>query len=186
MILNNKYQFAFDVLSDTEKLSKGVWLCLLHASRIPPHVGLMINGNYNSLTIKDREMNVASVALLKTISQKKIESLFIKLVKHPVFSDEHQLNIFQEQLQQFTSVKPYEASCLSPIKLFAEEFYALPCNEEELVFDFVDRLNDNDYITEVVGLNIKEMNNENVFTFKTYNHAQLQELISLEVSSNIK
>lgn len=60
-------------------LNKDSLLVILHANRIPPHIGLLINGNYNSLTIKGHELNVNIEALLKTISQKKIESVFIEL-----------------------------------------------------------------------------------------------------------
>jgi hypothetical protein len=110
LISEAKYLIAFEDSKETSVVTKGTWLVILHASRIPPHVGLMINGNYNSLTIKERELNVSSEVLLKTISQKKIEALFLKIVKHPVFSSDHQLNIFQEQLNQFTSVKQNEAT----------------------------------------------------------------------------
>lgn len=123
LIANTKYQYHYDVLNEPSVLSKGTWLVLLHASRIPPHIGLMINGNYNSLTIKERELNVKLEALLKIISQKKIETLFVKIIKHQVFSEEFQLLTFQEQPKQFTVVKENEATCLSPIKLFFEEFY---------------------------------------------------------------
>lgn len=178
MIADSKYQFAYRVLNETSCLLKGTWLVILHASRIPPHVGLMINGNYNSLTIKERELNVKAEALLKTISQKKIETLFFKIVKHPVFSEEHQMQIFQEQLQLFTVVKQNEATCLSPIKLFFEEFYAVRNNKELLLYDFIEELNDNDYIGDCVALNGNSA--KPVFTFKTYSAEQLQERIKEE------
>ena len=57
-------------------LNKDSWLVILHANRIPPHIGLLINGNYNSLTIKGHELNVSIEALLKTISQKKNRECF--------------------------------------------------------------------------------------------------------------
>ena len=66
-------------------LHKDIWLVVLHANRIPPHIGLMINGNYNSLTIKGHELNVSSEALLKIISQKKIEKCFYKNKKESCF-----------------------------------------------------------------------------------------------------
>jgi hypothetical protein len=50
---------------------KNAWLVLLHAKRVPPHVGLMVDGVYNSLTIKGHELDVTFDALLKTIKQKK-------------------------------------------------------------------------------------------------------------------
>ncbi|MBK7667023.1 MAG: hypothetical protein IPJ32_06490 [Sphingobacteriaceae bacterium] len=50
------------------------------------------------------------------------------------------MSTFQEQLIQFTAVKQNEATCLSPLKLFFEEFYAVRNNKEQLFYDFVDEL----------------------------------------------
>jgi hypothetical protein len=180
LISDSKYLIAFEDLKDPSLINKGTWLMVLHASRIPPHIGLMIDGNYNSLTIKERELNVSSAALLKTISQKKIESLFLKLEKHPVFSSDHQLNIFQEQLTQFTAVKPNEATCLTPIKLFFEEFYAIQNNKEQLFYDFVDVLYQNDYIIKAIGTNVKCLTENNMFHLPHYTNEELQEKIKIE------
>ena len=145
------------VLNDSI-LNKDSWLVVLHANRIPPHVGLLINGNYNSLTIKGHELNVTIDALLKTISQKKIESIFIKLKKHPVFSFDHQLEMFVEAIKKFGPVRQYEATCLSPIKIFFEEFYAINNIETELYFDFMKRLNENLYLMSAGSLNFELQN----------------------------
>jgi hypothetical protein len=185
MISESKYLIAYEDCKDTLVLSKATWLVILHASRIPPHVGLMIDGNYNSLTIKERELNVGSEVLLKMIAQKKIEALFLKMVKHPVFSSGHQLSIFQEQLGQFTTVKQNEATCLSPLKLFFEEFYAVRNNKEQLFYDFVDELYQNDYIIQAVGLNIIHNLNNN-FTLPHYTNEELQQRIANERSAYLK
>jgi hypothetical protein len=138
-----------------EALKKGTWLAIIHAQRIPPHIGLIISGNYNSLTIKEHELNINSDVLIKTIIQKKIKSVFVKVVPHPVFSLDHQLAIFQEHLKTFGYVKQNENTCLSPIKQFFQEFYAIPLNESELLFDFMIRLNDNDYLEYASALNME-------------------------------
>jgi hypothetical protein len=185
LISETKYLIAYEDCKDTSVLNKGTWLVILHASRIPPHVGLMIDGNYNSLTIKERELNVSAEVLLKTISQKKIEALFLKVIKHPVFSSDYQLSTFQEQLNQFTTVKPNEATCLSPLKLFFEEFYAIRNNKEQLFFDFADELFQNDYVIQAVGTNIINRTG-NTFTLPHYTNEELQERIEKERSVFLK
>ena len=107
----------------------------------------------NSLTIKGHELDIDLDVLLKTISQKKIETMFIKLVHHPVFSYDYQLQIFKEYIKKFNQVKAFEASCLSPIKLFFQEFYALQLNATELLFEFMQRLQTNNYLDNVQSLN---------------------------------
>lgn len=160
---------------------KEPWLVILHASRIPPHVGLMVDGNYNSLTIKGHELDVRPEALLKTIQQRKIESIFIRLQKHPVFSNDYMLGVFQHQVQQFTVVKQGEATCLSPIKLFLSEFYALPYNEDELLYELMKRLEANDYTAERIFMHIEADSAKNTtFSLPEYSREELQEVIRRE------
>lgn len=137
-----------------ELLRKNAWLAILHAQRVPPHIGMIFSGNYNSLTIKERELNISSDILLKTIYQKKIKSVFVKIVPHPVFSIEHQLEIFQENLKKFTCVKQFEATCLSPVKLFFKEFYAVESGDKELFFEFTQQLNTNLFLEKACALNM--------------------------------
>ncbi|MDP1802316.1 MAG: hypothetical protein Q8L81_13240 [Bacteroidota bacterium] len=159
-------------------LSKDSWLVVMHANRIPPHVGVLINGNYNSLTIKGHELNVTIEALLKTISQKKIESVFIKLKKHPVFSLDHQTEMFKETIKKFGPVRQNEATCLSPIKLFFEEFYAVQLIEAELYYDLMKRLNYNSYLEFAGALNF-EMH-KNVMELPFYTIDELNETIKAQ------
>ncbi len=160
---------------DEAQLKKHLWIVLLHANRTPPHVGLIINGNYNSLTLKGHELDVDLEALLKTISLKKIESVFIKLVPHPVFSFDYQLQILKEYIKQFQKVKPNEATCLSPIKLFFQEFYALQLNTDELLFEMIERLEANNYLEYTQSLNFNLPLNAIELPF--YTSEQLQEII---------
>jgi hypothetical protein len=163
---------------DKHQLTKHLWIVLLHANRIPPHVGLLINGNYNSLTLKGYEFDVDIEVLLKTISLKKIESVFIKVVSHPVFSFDFQIQIFKEHIKQFQKVKPNEATCLSPVRLFFNEFYALQLNTNELLFELIEQLNANNYLEYAQSINFILPLNAIEIPFYTYE--QLQQIISVE------
>ena len=74
--------------------------------------------------------------------------------KHPVFISDYQKEICQFYIKQFNQVKANEASCLSPIKLFLQEFYAVKENKSELLFELIERLKQNQYISLVLGLHI--------------------------------
>ncbi len=138
-----------------ENCMKDTWLVLLHARRIPPHVGFIIQGNYNSLTVKGHELNIAFEAVYKTVQQKNIESAFIKVKSHPVFSQDYQLAVLQEIIKGFSSVKQHEATCLSPIREFFQEFYAVKNEPQELLFDFINRLNKNNFLEQVTACNFE-------------------------------
>lgn len=186
MTLTDRYTLPVTP-TNSQELSKGTWLVILHASRIPPHIGIVIDGNYNSLTIKGHELNVNLEVLLKTIQQKKIEALFIQLKKHPVFSTDYQKDICQIYIQQFTQVKPDEASCLSPIKLFLQEFYAVTVIENELLFELMERLKANQYITSITGYNVQAMLDEQYeLSLPVYTHKELQDVIKKERSDYYK
>ena len=176
----NSYFITFSDNTSIEELSNHSWIVVLHSSCIPPHIGILINGSYNSLTIKGHETDVDISVLLKTIQQKKIEAVFLKLKKHPVFSLDYQKEIFQIQVKQFTQVKPNEASCLSPVKLFLTEFYAVQLMEKELLYELVERLKQNDYIDKVLGLNIENQINSKEFYFPIYSYTELQAVILKE------
>lgn len=174
-------------MPDTDSLhilSKHTWLVILHASRIPPHVGIIIHGNYNSLTIKGHELNVSVEALLKTIRQKKIESVFYQLKKHPVFSQEYLLEVFQHHIAQFDYVKQNHATCLSPVKLFFDEFYAMPKLNNELLFEMVQRLEDNHYIENTLMIHVDDKSVKNgKFNLPNYSSETLHEVIKKERSA---
>lgn len=173
------YKIKVSNTHDLQELSKNTWIVILHASRIPPHIGILVDGNYNSLTIKGHELNINIAVLLKTIQQKKIESLFIQLKKHPVFSANYQLEICQHHIQQFIQVNN-EATCLSPVKLFLQEFYVIPLNEKELLFELVERLKQNDYIHKTIGLNVEQKISCDEFQLPIYSNAELQKVIETE------
>lgn len=176
----SKYSILISDNFNQDILLKDTWLVILHASRTPPHIGIMIDGNYNSLTIKGHELDINAKVLLKTIQQKKIETIFIKLKKHPVFSTDYQKEICQLYIKQFTQVKVNEASCLSPIKLFIQEFYALCEIKNELLFELIERLNVNQYIVDSQGLNIDEKLVNHEFQLPIYTSEKLQEIIKIE------
>lgn len=146
-------------------LVKHTWMVILHAKRVPPHIGMMIGGTYHSLTIKGHELDVSAEALLKTIHQRKINTLFLRLVSHPVFSTGYQSDIFREHIKQFSVVKQNETTCLDPVKLFLEEFYALAKQTDELMFELVKRMAENNYIHSVSALNMDLASNGFVLPF---------------------
>lgn len=161
-------------IQETE-IEKGIYLCLLHAKRIPPHIGVIISGKYHSLTIKGAEPNVQLKALLKTIAQKKIETIFLKIAPHPVYSLDHLNSVFLEILKPYTQIKNNELTCLSPIKEFFLEFYALRSNEKDIIFTFLNQLNNNSFILEANSLNLALENNQ--VKIPVYSQDELNEKI---------
>jgi hypothetical protein len=161
-------------------IKKGIYLVLQHANRIPPHIGIMIDNEYHSLNVKGQELNVSGTALLKNIGLRKIPTVFIKIKKHPVFSNQHLNESFVEQVKQFDRVNSEGNTCLSPIKLFFDEFYAIKKENVHLIFDLLDGLKENDFIDETCGMNLGETKG-NIFYLQPYNASDLQLRINSEL-----
>ena len=163
-----------------DELKKGIYLVLLNANHLPPHIGLLIDSVYHSLTIKGQELNINGGVLLKNISLRKIATVFIKLKKHPVFSNQFLNETFIEQVKLFDRVNEVENTCMSPIRLFFDEFYALPKENIKLIFDLLRGLKENDFIDETYGANLGELK-ENIFYLHTYNEKDLKKQIKSEL-----
>jgi len=163
-----------------EELKKGVYLVLLNANHVPPHIGLLIDSVYHSLTIKGQELNINGNVLLKNISLRKIAAVFIKLKKHPVFSNQFINETFIEQVKLFDKVNDHTNTCMSPIRLFFEEFYAIPKENVKLIFDLLSGLKENDFIDTTYGANLGELK-ENIFYLHTYNEIELKKRIKSEL-----
>jgi hypothetical protein len=113
---------------------------VMHATRIPPHIGLIIDKHYHSLTIKGRDINTPIRALVKNIEQRKIPSLFLKIKPHGTFSNTYMREHFILNIQEFPRVDKDVATCLSPIKLFFDEVYDVRMKEIHFLFDLLPHL----------------------------------------------
>ncbi len=160
----------------TQNLKKGLFVVLLHVNRIPPHIGAVINGKYHSLTIKGNEPDIEIELLLKTIQQKKIESAFLKIKPHPVFSIQHLNDVFLEILKKHPVITNHEVTCLSPLKEFFNEFYALNCLKEEMIATFIQKLESNNFIIEAFSLNLG--NNTKDLKLPVYTQNDLSKIIT--------
>ncbi len=176
--MNNKIHITAEV---GEGIKKGMYLVLLHANRIPPHIGLMMDNVYHALSIKGQEINVSGEALLKNISVRKIPSVFVEIKKHPVFSNSHLSESFMEQVKLFDKVSVSGNTCLSPVKLFFDEYYALDKAKINLVFDLLKELHRNNFSPAAFGANLGVLK-ENIFYLQPYNQKDLEKQIEEELS----
>ncbi len=67
-----------------------------------------------------------------------------------------------------------------------QEFYAICENKEELLFELIERLKQNQYINLTYGLNIDNKIEEGEFSLPMYSNEQLQEIIKIERANYYK
>tara|TARA_B110000285_G_scaffold119772_1_gene135517 strand:- start:15 stop:533 length:519 start_codon:yes stop_codon:yes gene_type:complete len=92
-----------------KSLNRGTFLCLFGTDKIPPHLGLVVDGKYYSTSAKGSRLGENVELILRRVNQSAIPTLFIKL-------------IIAEDIQKLiTAFESYpklkeDQTCLLPIK----------------------------------------------------------------------
>ncbi len=120
-----------------EKLLNGTYIVIVHASRIPPHIGIIADQAYHSLSIKGQELNVPVAAFIRNTTLRKIPCLFINIKSHPAYDAAQLKEHFISSIQQFPKVAAGSATCLSPVKLFFEEVYRVKMKDVHSIFELL-------------------------------------------------
>ena len=106
------FDFIFDSIQFQEKIEQlhGVHLWILHAAKIPPHIGISVDEHYFSLKAKGKDESVSIQSMLQVIDKKKISTVLIQLKSNLTFD---QVRI---EYSKFERAFGLETSCLVPIK----------------------------------------------------------------------
>ncbi len=167
--LSIQYKLSFDKQFIENDLLRGVYIAVIHATRIPPHIGLIIAGKFHSLSVKGQDINYSVAAFIKNSNQRKIPSLFIKIAQHNTFSEGYLKEHFISTIQQFPKVDIGVATCLSPVKLFFEEVYNIPMKDINYLFELLPKLHSEGLIENVSSLFIDETN----YQLPTYSKTEI-------------
>lgn len=124
------------VKANQESLSKGVYLVLLHANKIPPHLGVLIEGAFYSLMVSGPVINMELAVLLRTVHQKQMPSLFVG-IKGAKWH--HLKDLCARKMKAYERVDE-QTSCLKPINDFVNEAYSLDDNKSQFVFELLKHL----------------------------------------------
>lgn len=95
-------------ISESE-LQTGIFLWITHADKIPPHIGVSVNGNYFSLQVSGKD-DIGIEPIFRAIRLKKIPALFVRLDESG-FSDKRFLSVKND----YTSINESVNTCLLPI-----------------------------------------------------------------------
>ncbi len=147
-----------------DSLSKGVYLVIIHALRIPPHIGIIAGGAYHSLTIKGQEINQSIAVLIKNTRIRKIPSVFLKVKPHDTFSTDYLKEHFITNVQQFPIVNIGVATCISPVKSFFEEAFGVSMADVNYIYELIPRLIERGLIENISALFV----DENTYCLPTY------------------
>ena len=134
---------ATESLENTVPLHRAFFLCVLHADKIPPHVGCLVDGHFFSLKVNGKDEQIPVNQLFKALSHKKVPTLFIQV------DCEMKLDRVKEVYANYTSIHVGQSTCLSPIvELFQ-------CNESvHKLSEFLEYLEDQGRIDTVFKVHL--------------------------------
>ena len=141
------YSFEFDSiiqLKDFQELNLGCYLCIWHADKIPPHIGISINGFYYSLKVNGKDTSIPVYEIVKIINKKNISVVFAEIL-----IDLDRIEI-ERVFSNYMCAKVGESTCLSPITEI--------CGINNRIYILADLLNyfkGKRQIGQLFGLNLK-------------------------------
>lgn len=141
------------------------YLVMVAIDKVPPHLAMISNHKYFSLSSKGLKLAVDVNKILESVIRKNIPTLLIKLPEVMT------LNIVRDKFSMYNSLSE-GGSCLSPIKdVFSS--YAQDLNEAEYVFNLIPMLYKKGWVKEVYSL----CYNKNTFMLNEYSQVEIDKAI---------
>lgn len=164
-------------LANETILKNDIFLILIYATRIPPHLFVSINGKTFTLSVKGVTMDGELSSLLQLIRRKNIETVFIKLDLPPLFTLEHLKTQIRNCMQAYPRADAGIATCLSPINDFCHTIYKTEKKNVNLIFDLLTNLQNKNAMHECYYLNLEKHLIENSFSLNIYTVNDVYEAI---------
>jgi hypothetical protein len=160
-----------------KELYNGVYLLILNARNVPPHLSLTVSGKVYGISTKgptfDKDVNL----YLNYIKKHNIESVFVQLKLPLVYSDEEMLNAVRLVIKAYPRVDVGIATCLSPIKDFMSSAYQTEVHDVHLIFDLLPKLKAQNIIEGYYQMNLNEAIKNGELLMKRYSFFDVNEAI---------
>lgn len=151
------------------------FILIQHADRIPPHISLIHEENYFSVSVNGVKAAEATDSVFKNISIKKIKCLLLE-IKTIKYTTDAVAGVFL----QYGPLNNPDKSCLVPIIEVLNHSYGL-LHESEFVYQLIDELKKNNHLIGVFSLNIDGNN----FKFPNYSRKDIAFCIS-EITKKVQ
>ena len=181
--MQSHYKISNLLAANDILLKNDVYLVLLYATRVPPHLLISVNGKIFTLNVTGASVDGELDALLKLIRKKQIETIFIRLTLPALFT----LDNLKKEIRSCTLAYPRVdigiATCLTPINDFCHTIYNTDKKNVNLIFDLLPRLKQVNAMRDCYQMNLdhrisaeKEINS-NFFELKLYQVNDVHEAI---------
>ena len=169
---NNNYSLKVSQLASPDELNSGLWLCLIGTHEIPPHIALINEAKYFSVTTNRIKTGEPVEKILKAINRKTLPTVFVS-----VKPGKDMAGVLEESFTSYPTLGNGEHSCLSPISGFFAKVYSSEFGSQHLVFDVLSLAEKNEMLVECRSLFIDKLDN-GVLHLPKYTHAQIRHKIN--------
>jgi hypothetical protein len=177
-------------------LEKGVFIFIHRASKIPPHIGMVINGKLFEISINGPEYNLSGSAMLQTAQKRGVEVVFIELITPNLYTTEENslrqltevgevINPKEKEIELLITnlVKHYfkvsnEVSCLNPIKDFIQKTYQIDVSKANFIFELLPILYSNKVVKTSFEVNLTNKLIDHSFLLKKYTKQDIENSIA--------
>jgi hypothetical protein len=150
---------------------KATYLVIFNIDKTPPHLALIKNNQYYSITIKEVELGIDIKPIIQLVTKKKIPTLFIEI-------DDNFDNI-KEVFNTFDSLKNTTITCLTPIKKYLSQQYDFKPENVYVIFDLLNQIKDKNGIVRIFEMNTQKLlTPNNQLEINQYNYEELQQFIN--------
>lgn len=144
-VLMSEYQIDNIVDGSLNEWNKQkCYLWVWHADKIPPHLGISVQGKYFSLKANGKDEGLTLEAVLSVLNKKEIKTVCFELATNITLQD------LALEFSKFTTTIPNEMSCLEPIQNLLHIKAASQLN------DLLLELEIRDQIMKVIGFYLPE------------------------------
>ena len=138
-------------------LKNDIYLILLYATRIPPHLLISVNGKIFTLSVKGATVDGELTALLHLIRKKKIETIFIRLTLPSLFTIDQLKKEIRSCTLSYPRVDIGIATCLTPINDFCHTIYDTESKNVNLIFDLLPKLQQRNAMRDCYQMNLDQI-----------------------------
>ena len=169
---------------NTKHLSGKVFLVISNPIKLPPHIGILINEMYFSLTVNGFQKNKTVFSLLRKSSSLKLPIICLEL-KSSNHEKTDLINKAEVIFEKYERVKADGPSCLKPVLEFLENVYSFGVENVKYIYELIPILQKKSMIKSVSATEIIEYFPDNKYYFLKYTDLELRnELVRLINSKN--
>jgi hypothetical protein len=173
------FSFNATSLSSDGILHSGLWLALIAVHETPPHIALISDGKYYSLSTRKVDNGTPWERFINTLERKKVSTLFVYLKSDNVIARNKAISInllLHNIYKDLQPLKNIETTCLSPIKQFFTTYYSTQFSSINYVFELLAIAEQQGLLKECVSLFCDD-SNSNRITLPKYTMEQIRNKI---------